>query len=176
MAVIRYILNGIYAFASMIVGRRGAESTAASERIERALSAIAACAVPLAMEPTQLDPMTESASLAARSAAGLSALTVRRRRPSLLAAQLLSVARMNVPTGHKASTRVRSALPPRPAIATKRAAKRSPTLVAIKRQPVIAKRPKTRIIADKPTPPSAVVIRFTPCAARPIGQRLKKAA
>lgn len=101
------------------------------------------------------------------------------RKPSLFAARLKCVARLNGRKGRKQGLRSRRSKisVPRPAVVSKSKPKRSPTLVPVKRQAVKAKRAVTRVIEIKPKQRrSAVIIRLPVGAARTIALRVARAA
>ena len=144
-------------------------------RIERALQAVAAAAVPVAVvePPSPLPPLPQL------DAEVLSTLQLRRHRPSLLPARLLGVARLNGRKGRRQFAWGSRAAPPRRVqpVKVKGAARRAPALVAVKRKPAVARKAVTRIIVTRPKRPSATIVRLHPCAPKAaVGQRLKRAA
>ena len=138
-----------------------------AHRVELALAEVAADAVPAAAGQN---------AVAERS---LSTLNLHRQRPSMLSARLHGVARLNGRKnrkGRKLLVRGGRLLTPRPAVLKPSAAKRSPTLAAIKRKSVLARKASTRIVSPTPKRASAVVVRLHPCAARKPAAQRKRAA
>jgi hypothetical protein len=145
--------------------------------VDVALSAVAVAAKPIStVEAAPQIASLQTASVAALPKAAGSGSSLPRHRPSMLAARLHCVAKLNVVQGRKPFMRGRHAMKSKPASIMPIAVKRSPTLVAIKRKSVVAKKAVTRIITSKPIRHSAVIVRLptkTPLASVP---RLKRAA
>ena len=119
----------------------------AAVQVELALLEVARTAVPV-VSPVDAKP--------------LSPINLRRKRPSLFAARLRCVARLNGRKGRKPALRGRYSknATPRPAALAATAKKRSPNLFPVKRQAIKPKRATTRIIDTTPKRKSAIIIRF----------------
>jgi hypothetical protein len=138
----------------------GLEPVAAVSKAEHVTTALAEVVLPA------------TTTAGAGALPGTSPLNLRRTRPSLFAARLRCVARLNVRKGRKQALRGRYQQASRPVAVKATAAKRSPTVFPVKRQAVKPKRATTRIIDTRPKKKSAVIIRFP---GKPV-ERVKRAA
>jgi hypothetical protein len=141
--------------------------------VDGAFAAIALPVVPVqGAAVTILIPTKTASSL---PLATLSSLPRKRRRQSMLPARLHCVAKLNVVKGNTPFARGRRVKSKSVKIEPV-TAKRSPSLVAIKRQQIVARKAVTRVIVAQPIRRTAEVIILQTKSSLPSAPRLKRAA